>query len=226
MSSRPALSDGSENTRMPLVETLRILHEHRGGNDIVITTMGTAREWTDFEQHPLDLVYTPSSMGQATSVALGLAIAQPDRKVIVCQGDGSLLMNLGSLVTVTARMPANLVVLLMDNRVYEITGRQETPGTAELRASGQDIDYMALARAAGFTDVLEFSSLTAWHMAAPQVLDSNGPVFAVLKVKPVCGDTAPRSPGPAWERATALRRQLTAEPDDTGSTHLPVLPTR
>jgi sulfopyruvate decarboxylase subunit beta len=200
----------SENTtsNMPLVETLRVIQESRGEEDIVVTTMGTGREWSSFEQHPLDLVYVPSSMGQATSVALGLAIAQPERRVIVCQGDGSLLMNLGSLVTITSRMPQNLVVLLMENRVYEITGGQGTPGTAELRADGQDTDFGELARAAGFPAVLEFDDLDAWRDAAPMVLSSAGPVFAVLKVEPVAGETAPRSPGPAWERATALRQQL------------------
>ncbi|MDA0588596.1 MAG: thiamine pyrophosphate-dependent enzyme [Planctomycetota bacterium] len=200
---------GNTNSNMPLVETLRVIQQSRGKEDIVVTTMGTGREWSGFEQHPLDLVYVPSSMGQATSVALGLAIAQPDRRVIVCQGDGSLLMNLGSLVTITSRMPQNLVVLLMENRVYEITGRQGTPGTAELRADGQDTDFAELARAAGFPEVLEFDDLAAWRDAASMVLSSSGPVFAVLKVEPVSGETAPRSPGPAWERATALRERLT-----------------
>lgn len=199
----------SERQRaMPLVETLQVIHETRDDEDIVVTTMGSGREWSDFEQHPLDLVYVPSSMGQATSVALGLATAQPSRRVIVCQGDGSLLMNLGSLVTITSRMPKNLVVLLIENRVYEITGRQGTPGTAELRADSQNTDFAELARAAGFPSVLEFDDLEAWRNAAPAVLSSDGPVFAVLRVEPIAGDTGPRSPGPAWQRVDALRDRL------------------
>lgn len=208
MSDPATQPDHNEAVRMPLVETLQVIHENRGDEDIVITTMGTGREWSGFEQHPLDLAYVPSSMGQATSVALGLAISQPRRKVIVCQGDGSLLMNLGSLVTITSRMPENLIVLLMENRVYEITGRQGTPGTAQLRADSQDTDFAELARAASFPTVLEFDDLAHWRDAASMVLSSTGPVFAVLKVEPVSGDTAPRSPGPAWERATALRDRL------------------
>ena len=67
-----------------------------------MTTMAAAREWQKLQKQPLDFVLVPSSMGQATALGLGIALAQPEQKVIVCNGDGSMLMNLGSLVTITA----------------------------------------------------------------------------------------------------------------------------
>ena len=88
-------------SRMPLVPALEVVHRLRT-NQIVVTSMGTAREWPRFSNHPLDFHYVPSSMGQVTSIGLGLALARPDREVIVFTGDGSLLMNLGCLVTIAA----------------------------------------------------------------------------------------------------------------------------
>jgi thiamine pyrophosphate-dependent acetolactate synthase large subunit-like protein len=86
--------------------------------------------------------YMLGSMGLAIPIALGVALAQPRRHVIALEGDGSLLMQLGCLVTVAALRPKNLTMVIMDNSLYQITGGQATPaaGTA---------DYVALARAAG-----------------------------------------------------------------------------
>ncbi|HUE15901.1 MAG TPA: thiamine pyrophosphate-dependent enzyme, partial [Planctomycetaceae bacterium] len=118
--------------RMSLVDCLAVLHAARR-EEIVITTMGAAREWQKLGKHPLDFVLVPSSMGQATSLGLGMALARPDRKVVVCNGDGSMLMNLGSLVTITAQGPPNLTVILFDNGVYEVTGVQPTLAAPTLR---------------------------------------------------------------------------------------------
>lgn len=192
---------------MPFVDTLQALQTARA-DEIVVTTMGSGREWPKVSSHPLDFVYVPSSMGQATSIGLGLALAQPDRKVVVCNGDGSMLMNLGSLVTITSLRPENLIVLLMDNSIYEVTGRQQTPGSAALRADGRNVDFTALARSCGFEAVFEFTELDLWRESVTGVLQTPGPVFCSLKVASVEGDAAPRSPGPAWERAAKLRAAL------------------
>ena len=92
--------------RMPLAECLAVLRACRTERDVVVSTMGSAREWMKLGSHPLDFIYAPSSMGQAPSLGLGIALAQPERRVIVCNGDGCMLMNLGCLVTVTAEAPA------------------------------------------------------------------------------------------------------------------------
>ncbi|HUG94086.1 MAG TPA: thiamine pyrophosphate-dependent enzyme [Planctomycetaceae bacterium] len=198
---------------LTLRASLEVLHAARTGADVIITGMGTAREWMALgETHPLDFVYVPSSMGQATSLGLGLALARPDRRVLVCNGDGSLLMNLGTLVTITAAAPPNLVVLLFDNSAYEVTGAQPTPGAAASRADGRDLDYVAIARACGFATVFSFSHAGDWRRDARCVLDAPGPTFALLRVPPVPGALGPRSPGPAPERAQAFAAALARNP--------------
>lgn len=195
---------------MSMSEALAALHAVRRNDEVVVTTMGAAREWQRLGSHPLDLVLVPSSMGQATSIGLGIAIAQPERKVIVCNGDGSMLMNLGSLVTMSAESPANLVVLLLDNGVYEVTGGQSTPGTASARHDRTDVDISAIARACGFRSVHTFTNLEEWTGAARGILDAAGPTFVLLKVAADSDGGPPKFPGPAPARAKALREALTA----------------
>jgi len=195
---------------MDLVAALRALHALRGRDDVVVSAMGAAREWMRLGSHPLDWVFVPSSMGQATSLGLGLALARPDRRVIVLNGDGGLLMNLGSLVTTTAYAPANLVILLFDNGVYEVTGAQPTPAAPEGRMDGERIDFAALARASGFRSVSRFATIDEWTAGLPNVLEATGPSFALLDVAPMSEAKGPRSPGPAPERARAFMAALAA----------------
>ena len=189
---------------MELRGAMRALHATRRDDDIVITTMGAAREWMILGPRDTDLVFVPSSMGQATSVALGLALARPKRRVIVVNGDGSMLMNLGSLVTITAAAPANLVVILADNGVYEVTGSQPTPGAASGRTTGASVDFAAMAGACGFDSVFQFDTDTEWARAIDGVLRAPGPTFVWLDVESVPGTPGPRSPGPAPARGRAF----------------------
>ena len=193
---------------MPLPGAIAALHAARRSEDVVVTTMGAAREWMALGMQPLDFVFVPSSMGQATSLGLGLALARPDRRVIVANGDGSMLMNLGSLVTIAAAAPANLVVILFANGVYEVTGAQPIPGAATARSTGTNVDFVGIARASGFRAVFRFSQLAEWTAELPKVLDAPGPVFAVVEVAPVPGAPGPRSPGPAAARARTFMAAL------------------
>ena len=194
--------------RMALVEAVEVLRSARRDREVVVTSMGVAREWMKGTPHPLDLVYVPSSMGQATSVGLGLALARPERRVIVCSGDGSTLMNLGSLVSITAANPSNLVVLVFDNGVYEITGAQPTPGSAAGRVSQVAVDFPAVARACGFRAVHRISEIERWRQSARAILDEVGPVFAALDVTPIVDAPGPRSPGPGVDRARVFMASL------------------
>lgn len=194
-------------SKMPLADCLQVLHSART-DEVVVSVMGAAREWMKFTPHPLDFVYVPSSMGQATAWGLGLALAQPQRKIVVCNGDGSLLMNLGSLISITAQAPPNLILLTFDNGVYEVTGAQPTPGAAPIRNAQRAIDYCDIARSCGFENPMAFESLDDWRRNVSQVLSAPGPTFAVLKVEPFPDAGGPRAPGPARERARKLAAAL------------------
>ena len=189
--------------RMPAKDVLVAVHRARRDQDVVITTMSPARDWMTLPQHPRDLVLVPSAMSHATSIGLGLALSQPARRVIVCNGDGSMLMNLGSLVSIVAAGATNLILLVFENGTYEVTGSQHVPGAGR-------VDYAALARGAGFGSVFEFSDLDRWRREIDTVMSAAGPTFAVLHVEPVIGVPGPKSPGPAGERARRFIAALEA----------------
>lgn len=197
---------------MALDDALRVLHESRDTDDVIVTTMGPAKTWMELGPAPTDLVLVPSAMSHATSFGLGLALAQPRRRVVVCNGDGSMLMNLGALVSITAAAPSNLVLLVFDNGVYEVTGSQPTPGAPRVRGGRGAVDFEQMARACGFASVFHFSDLEQWRRDVAAVLNASGPVFAVLDVASVPGTPGPKSPGPAGERAKRFRAALLSTP--------------
>src|SRR5262245_45896228 len=94
-------------------DALEVLAAHRGER-IVITTHGSIDLWVSLSDTPLDFSYVPISMGQGPALGLGLALAQSRHGVVVVAGDGSMLMNLGCLVTI-ANHPADLVLIVIDN---------------------------------------------------------------------------------------------------------------
>lgn len=194
---------------MPLTTAVALVRERRGPEDVVVSSMGSAREWMALGPlHDLDLVLVPSAMGHATSMGLGLALAQPSRRVIVLSGDGSLLMNLGTLVTISAQAPPNLVVVLFVNGIYEVTGAQDTPAAPSARAGGDTLDFAAMARACGLSSVLRFSTQAEWSAGIRGALDAMGPTLVVLDVLPVPNAVGPRSPGPTRERGPRFMQAL------------------
>ncbi len=195
---------GSSTSRMPLAAALEVLVPLREDR-IVITTMGAAREWPKLSQHPLDLHYIPSAMGEAPALGLGLALAQPKREVLVLNGDGCMLMNLGCLVTIVASGAENLTLVVFDNGIYEVTGGQRTAAAV----SPAQVDFAGFARASGFASVRSFASLAAWQSGAAEMLALPGPRFAVLSVEPV-DDYQLTSPGPMSERLARFQQALAA----------------
>ena len=122
------------------------------------------------------------AMGKASSVGLGVALAQPDKKVLILDGDGSLLMNLGSMVTLSNKSPKHLYHFLFNNNVYAVTGGQPIPG-AEVS------DWEGMAKAAGYAKVFSFDNLEDLTTGLDEVFESEGPVFVHLRVEPEIENT-------------------------------------
>lgn len=198
---------GGDEPRMPFAAALAALHAVRRA-EIVITTMGAAREWPKLPPHPLDLHYIPSAMGQAPSLGLGLALARPEREVIVVNGDGCQLMNLGSLVTIAASGARNLTLLVLDNGRYEVTGGQQTAARQVATAQGRPVDFVGLARAAGWPTAERFATLESWQDGLEPLLKAPGPRFAALEVASVGADYLLDSPGPLGSRLATFVRAL------------------
>lgn len=129
--------------------------------------------------------YMLGSMGLAVPIALGVAIAQPKRTVIALEGDGSLLMQLGCLSTVAARAPRNLVIVVWDNGLYQITGAQPTPAAAA-RA-----DLVAIARAAGIAESHWAADEAEFDVLVERALATAGPWFIAARIdgEPAVGQT-------------------------------------
>ncbi|GGI22126.1 thiamine pyrophosphate-dependent enzyme [Bradyrhizobium guangdongense] len=128
--------------------------------------------------------YMLGSMGLAFPIALGVALAQPDRRVFALEGDGSLLMQLGALSTIAALKPKNLIMIVMDNGIYQITGAQPTPaaGVADLVAIALG---SGLANSAWAADEEDFERLVDEAMLADE------PSLIALRIddKPGVGTT-------------------------------------
>jgi sulfopyruvate decarboxylase subunit beta len=196
-------------SQLQLRDAVELLHRTRRDEDVVVSSMGSAREWMALGPlHERDLVLVPSAMGHATSLGLGLALAQPERRVIVLSGDGSLMMNLGTLVTISAQAPVNLIVVVFVNGVYEVTGAQPTPGAPAARAERDAVDIGAIARGCGLRSVFEWHTMEAMREGLSAALHAPGPTLVVLDVAPVPGAVGPRSPGPTKERVERLKAAL------------------
>jgi thiamine pyrophosphate-dependent acetolactate synthase large subunit-like protein len=180
-------------------EALEVLAQHRGGR-VVISTMTATGLWPQLSDSPLDFHYIPSAMGQGPALGLGLAQAQPDRGVIVINGDGCTLMNLGCLVTLAGH-PADVYLLIMDNGLYEVTGGQPTAGAGRT-------DFAGMARAAGIGRVYAFETLAAWRAGAAEALTGPGPVAVSLRVEARYGQKTPKPPRPMAEQIARLRQAL------------------
>jgi len=186
---------------MPMTqqEALEAILPHRGER-VVVSTMSSAGIWPPLSDSPLDFAYIPSAMGHAPALGLGLALAQPKRGVIVLNGDGCMLMSLGSLVTL-AQYPAAVYLIVLDNGLYEVTGGQAHAGAGH-------VDFAQLARGAGIRRTYAFDSLASWQAGAAEALSGPGPVVIWLKVEGRLGQKTPKPPKPMREQIESLRNAL------------------
>jgi phosphonopyruvate decarboxylase len=183
-------------------DVLRIIAAHRG-NAVCIPTMTTSPAWRDIAPDDLSAGCV-GFMGGASSLGLGLALARPERRVIVFDGDGSLLMQLGSLATIAGARPRNLIHLLFKNGVYHTSGSQEIPG-------GLTVDFVTMARGAGYRTALAIGDLDDFKRRFPGFLTAEGPIFVELHT--TLADQTPMTAGggaPFHEQMERLRGKLLA----------------
>jgi sulfopyruvate decarboxylase subunit beta len=137
--------------------------------------------------------YMIGSMGLASSIGMGVALCKPDRKVIVLDGDGNVLMALGTLAMIAAEAPKNLVHVVIDNEVYESTGRQRT--------LSQSVPLEQVAKSAGYQEAMRVDKKEDIKPAFEKLMNSDGPSFLLIKVKP-CFD-------PNTGRVTHIPEEIT-----------------
>ena len=128
--------------------------------------------------------YMLGSMGLACPIALGVALAQPKRKVIALEGDGSLLMQLGALTTIAMLGQKNLGIIVMDNAIYQITGGQPT-------ASAHTADFVAIARGAGIEKSAWAADESDFEQLVDRMLAEEGPSLIAVRIdsKPATATT-------------------------------------
>lgn len=185
-------------------EGIAVLRAHLGPDDVALFTTGHIsrqayaagdREW-DF--------YMIGSMGLLASVGLGIALARPDRRVVVVDGDGSALMGLGTLAQIGHAAPANLVHVVLDNEAYVSTGGQRT--------ISRDVNLAAVASAAGYRLTWRAADAASLSDALSAALREPGPSFVLVKVPDPDGAVAPRVPLEPTAMRDRLRRALQPRP--------------
>ncbi len=134
-----------------------------------------ARESFNLEDR-LGNFYMIGSMGLASSIALGVALSKPERRVVVFDGDGNVLMNMGALALIGAQQPRNLVHLVFDNEVYGSTGNQPTISSR--------VALDKVARASGYVDARRVEDADQLRAAAQELLAKDGPSFLLIKIEP------------------------------------------
>jgi thiamine pyrophosphate-dependent acetolactate synthase large subunit-like protein len=162
-------------------EFVKRLLAGRGGL-LVVCGLGTPTyDVAACGDHPLNF-YLWGAMGGAAMIGLGLALAQPGRRVLVLTGDGEALMGLGSLATIGVKQPGNLVVIVLDNQHYAETGMQPSHTAA-------GIDLAAIAKACRFADALFVSDIVEAQRVRHLLHQGRGPILVQARI---ADDDAPR----------------------------------
>jgi phosphonopyruvate decarboxylase len=184
-------------------EAVELIASTKEETAVSVTIMRSVQPWHEAGAGDERHFDCTGCMGGAGAIGLGLALAQPERKVYVLDGDGSLLMQLGTLASVAGAAPANFYHFLLVNRVYETSGKQPIPG-------GEDVDFAGLAKSAGYRYAERFDDLGVLQERLPSILASEGPVFLALEVDPEdYGESTPPHPSP--DPSAKLRFELTGK---------------
>jgi thiamine pyrophosphate-dependent acetolactate synthase large subunit-like protein len=179
----------------------------RRGEALVVTGLGSATYDVHAAGDDDANYYLWGAMGGAALVGLGLALAQPTRRIMVVTGDGEQLMAMGALATIAVARPANLEVFVLDNEHYAETGMQASH-------TGRGVDLAAVASASGFVDTSVICNLDDLHAltSSPDWSEALGPRLHVLKIN---DENPPRSlpPRDAVFVKNRLRSHLGLQPN-------------
>ncbi|MBI67352.1 MAG: thiamine pyrophosphate-binding protein [Chloroflexi bacterium] len=182
-------------------EAIDLLAEGRSGA-IAVATMQSIYPWHQAEQAEYLHIDASQCMGSAASIGLGLAMARPDKRVMVLDGDGSLLMQLGSLVTVASQQPRKFFHFVFANGLHQSTGNQDLPGIGRF-------DWVALAIGSGYANALKIETADELLVKLPSIWDMEGPVLIELSIEREAQD--PRWAGvPMASQSAILKEQLAA----------------
>ena len=158
------------------VDLMGVIEKYRG-DAVIVPTMRATVGWKEVSNNIKRDIGISGAMGKTSSFALGVCLSQPDTKVIVFDGDGSLIMNMGTLVTIANKAPRNMYHFVMDNGIYGTTGGQPVPGNGVT-------NYAGMAREAGYASSYEFDDLEEFSTQAAQIFEQPGPVLVSIKTVP------------------------------------------
>ena len=170
-----------DNQRIKREDALTIVLENLDDRDIIVATTGkTSREIFEIREkmgqsHHQDFL-TVGSMGHCSSIALGIALAKPQREVVCIDGDGAMLMHLGSLTSIASLKPKNFRHILMNNEVHESVGGQDT--------AAKSIDLAAIVEAMGITEIYKAETASDLKIQFPDFKTCVGPSFLEVKIRP------------------------------------------
>ena len=146
------------------------------GDGLVIAGLGSAAwDCAAVENNPLDFPLW-GAMGNAAMIGLGLALAQPERRVLVITGDGDMVMGLGSLATIASQRPANFALLVLDNEHHGETGMQKSH-------TSEGLDIAGVAASCGFRETHSVYDQADWSAAMPLLIRAPGPIAVIAKIK-------------------------------------------
>lgn len=177
----------------------RVLADALPADALVVTCLGNASYLWAAMHHAPENFYFEDAMGLALPLALGLAVAQPARRVVAVEGDGGLMMHMGTLVTLGAVQPRNLTVLLIQNGVHAASGGQPL--------TNAELDLAALARAAGVGGTENVATVEALVPALASAFASDDPQLLVLATEP---DVEVVKPPIAFDPVATKHRFMTA----------------
>jgi sulfopyruvate decarboxylase subunit beta len=169
-------------------------------DELVVAANGWISRETCAARDRREHFYMLGSMGLAAPIGLGLALARADRRVVVFDGDGNLLMTLGTLAMVAELAPPNFLHIVFDNEMYGSTGGQRSIST--------HVPLDAMARAAGYLHVHRACDPAALESSLTALLEQRGPSFLLVKVTPEADGEAPRVPHEPEEIAARVRSTL------------------